>query len=40
MNWVTDAAVVERELARHSLTARLKRMNPFARRAQSAGSAS
>jgi len=40
MNWVTDAAVVERELARHSFTARLKRMNPFVRRAQSAGSAS
>jgi len=40
MNWVTEAAVVERELARHSFTARLKRMNPFARRALSTGSRS
>ena len=30
LNWVTDAAVVRRELARHRWSARLKSLNPFA----------
>ena len=30
LNWVTDAGVVEHEQARHRLSARLKRLNPFA----------
>ncbi len=30
LNWVTDAAVVRRELARHAWSARLKALNPFA----------
>ena len=30
LNWVTDAAVVEHELARHRMSARLKQLNPFA----------
>ncbi|NNG06039.1 MAG: 2OG-Fe(II) oxygenase [Inquilinus sp.] len=29
VNWVTDAGVVAREQARHRLSARLKRLNPF-----------
>ena len=29
LNWVTDAAVVRRELARHRWSARLKALNPF-----------
>lgn len=29
LNWVTDADVVRREQARHGLSARLKRLNPF-----------
>ena len=29
LNWVTDAAVVRRELARHRWSARLKTLNPF-----------
>jgi hypothetical protein len=29
LNWVTDAAVVRRELARHGWSARLKALNPF-----------
>ncbi|MEE8271117.1 MAG: 2OG-Fe(II) oxygenase [Alphaproteobacteria bacterium] len=29
LNWVTDAGVVAREQARHRLSARLKRLNPF-----------
>jgi hypothetical protein len=31
LNWVTDAAVVRREIARHRWSARLKALNPFAR---------
>jgi SM-20-related protein len=31
LNWVTDAAVVRHELARHRWSARLKRANPFRR---------
>ncbi len=31
MNWVSDEKWVARELARHRLSARLKRLNPFAR---------
>jgi SM-20-related protein len=31
LNWVTEAAVVRRELARHRWSARLKALNPFAR---------
>ena len=30
LNWVTDAAVVRRELRRHRWSARLKSLNPFA----------
>ena len=30
LNWVTDAGVVRRELARHRWSARLKSLNPFA----------
>jgi SM-20-related protein len=30
LNWVTDAAVVRRELGRHAWSARLKALNPFA----------
>lgn len=30
LNWVTDASVVEHELARHRMSARLKQLNPFA----------
>lgn len=30
LNWVTEAAVVEHELARHRMSARLKHLNPFA----------
>lgn len=30
LNWVRDASVVRREQARHRLSARLKRLNPFA----------
>ena len=30
LNWVTDAGVVRRELARHRWSARLKALNPFA----------
>jgi hypothetical protein len=30
LNWVTDAAVVRRELGRHSWSARLKALNPLA----------
>ena len=30
LNWVTDAGVVEHELARHRMSARLKQLNPFA----------
>jgi hypothetical protein len=33
LNWVTEAAVVRRELARHRWSARLKALNPFARSA-------
>ncbi|HEX3861955.1 MAG TPA: 2OG-Fe(II) oxygenase [Stellaceae bacterium] len=33
LNWVTDAAVVRRELGRHGWSARLKALNPFARAA-------
>jgi len=32
LNWVTDAATVRRELGRHTWSARLKALNPFARR--------
>jgi len=32
LNWVTDAAVVRRELGRHVWSARLKALNPFGRR--------
>jgi SM-20-related protein len=32
LNWVTDAAVVRRELSRHVWSARLKALNPFKRR--------
>ena len=31
LNWVTDQDVVRREQSRHRLSARLKRLNPFAR---------
>jgi hypothetical protein len=31
LNWVTDANVVRREIARHRWSARLKALNPFAR---------
>jgi hypothetical protein len=31
LNWVTDAAVVRRELGRHVWSARLKTLNPFSR---------
>ena len=31
LNWVTDAAVVRRELRRHGWSARLKALNPFGR---------
>ena len=31
LNWVTDAAVVRREIGRHRWSARLKALNPFAR---------
>jgi hypothetical protein len=31
LNWVTDAAVVRRELNRHAWSARLKALNPFKR---------
>lgn len=30
LNWVTDAGVVEHELSRHRMSARLKQLNPFA----------
>lgn len=30
LNWVTEASVVEHELSRHRLSARLKQLNPFA----------
>ena len=30
LNWVTDVSVVEHELSRHRMSARLKRLNPFA----------
>lgn len=30
LNWVTEASVVEHELSRHRMSARLKRLNPFA----------
>jgi len=30
LNWVTDASVVEHELSRHRVSARLKQLNPFA----------
>ena len=30
LNWVTDAAVVNRELARHRMSALFKKLNPFA----------
>jgi len=30
LNWVTDAEVVEHELSRHRMSARLKQLNPFA----------
>lgn len=30
LNWVTEASVVEHELSRHRMSARLKRINPFA----------
>lgn len=30
LNWVTDSAVVRRELGRHAWSARLKALNPFA----------
>ena len=33
LNWVTDAAVVRRELGRHVWSARLKALNPFGARA-------
>jgi hypothetical protein len=33
LNWVTDASVVRHEQSRHRLSARLKRLNPFARSA-------
>lgn len=36
LNWVTDAAVVRRELARHRWTARLKALNPFPRSTRAA----
>ncbi len=32
LNWVTDAAVVRREIRRHVWSARLKALNPFKRR--------
>lgn len=32
LNWVIDAGVVRRELGRHAWSARLKALNPFARR--------
>lgn len=32
LNWVTDTATVRREIARHVWSARLKALNPFARR--------
>lgn len=32
LNWVTDSGVVRRELGRHVWSARLKALNPFARR--------
>ncbi len=32
LNWVTDAAVVRREISRHVWSARLKALNPFKRR--------
>jgi SM-20-related protein len=32
LNWVTDAAIVRRELGRHVWSARLKALNPFSRR--------
>ncbi len=37
MNWVTDQAVLERELKRHSLSSWVKALNPFARRAAGGG---
>ena len=30
LNWVTEASVVEHELSRHRVSARLKKLNPFA----------
>lgn len=30
LNWVTEASVVEHELSRHRMSARLKKLNPFA----------
>jgi SM-20-related protein len=33
LNWVTDQSVVRHEQSRHRLSARLKRLNPFARSA-------
>jgi SM-20-related protein len=30
LNWVTEASVVEHELSRHRMSARLKQINPFA----------
>jgi SM-20-related protein len=30
LNWVTEASVVEHELSRHRMSARLKQLNPFA----------
>ena len=37
LNWVTDAAVVRRELGRHAWSARLKALNPFRARAMAIG---
>ena len=31
LNWVTDRAVVRRELSRHRWSARIKALNPFRR---------
>jgi SM-20-related protein len=40
LNWVTDEAVLRREIGRHRWSARLKTLNPFRRRVSAIGKAS
>jgi SM-20-related protein len=40
LNWVTDGAVLRREIGRHRWSARLKALSPFSRRSSGIGKAS